>query len=169
MLVLRVIAMVIAAMRRRIVAFEAGRRRWRWSRQFRALDEPVELTAVEPDAAAAGAVIDFDALTIGHRQVHVFAGGTQHGVFLGCCVKGWRQPRGCAASLPGEAPANRNGERAIALHDFGWTSSGMRMLQQGSKGHGGQASVMDAPSPWNGEGLARKSPGDLLLHRGKSP
>jgi hypothetical protein len=59
--------------------------------------------------------------------------------------------------------------RASALHDFVWTSNGMRMSGQGSKGHGGQASVMDAPSPWNGEGLARKPPGDLLLHRGMSP
>jgi hypothetical protein len=36
-------------------------------------------------------------------------------------------------------------------------------------GHGRGASVMDAPSPWIGEGLARKPFAGLLLHRGKSP
>ena len=50
----------------------------------RALDDLVELAAVEPHAAARGAVVDLDALALGHRQVDV-AHGALH-----------RSPRGIA-------------------------------------------------------------------------
>src|SRR5690348_1743868 len=46
---------------------------------FGTLDQSVEFTAVQPDATTIRAVIDFDALAIGHGQVHVLAGGAQHG------------------------------------------------------------------------------------------
>jgi hypothetical protein len=57
---------------------------WRaWRRRdtglFGALDEAIEFAAVEPDAAALRAVIDLDALAVGHGEVHVVAGGAQHG------------------------------------------------------------------------------------------
>jgi hypothetical protein len=42
---------------------------------FGTLDQSVEFTAVQPDATTIRAVIDFDALAVGHGQVHVLAGG----------------------------------------------------------------------------------------------
>jgi len=48
----------------------------------RTFDNLVELSAVEPDAAAFGAVIDLNSLTIGHNQVDGCADGTFHVLFL---------------------------------------------------------------------------------------
>jgi len=39
----------------------------------------VELAAVEPDSAAAGAVVDLDTLAFGHHQIDVDVGGALHG------------------------------------------------------------------------------------------
>jgi hypothetical protein len=59
------------------------------------------------------------------------------------------------------------GERCVLLQGgkFHWRTDAPARLM----GHGRGASVMDAPSPWIGEGLARKPFAGLLLHRGKSP
>src|SRR3546814_16786383 len=57
-----------------------GRHRGRHRRRglFGAFDEAVEFAAVQPDAAALRAVVDLDALAIGHGEVQVVAGGTLH-------------------------------------------------------------------------------------------
>src|SRR5687768_4015395 len=68
-----------------VVAGRRGRgtRRFGWRRLRdngrRALDDLVELTAIQPHAAALRAVVDLDALAVGHDQGDV-AGGTLHGV-----------------------------------------------------------------------------------------
>jgi hypothetical protein len=41
---------------------------WRRERRARPLDDLVELAAVQPHSAAGGAVVDFDALALGHLQ-----------------------------------------------------------------------------------------------------
>ena len=46
----------------------------------RPLEELVQLTAVEPNASAGGAVINFNTLPIGHDQRLVFALGTFHDI-----------------------------------------------------------------------------------------
>jgi hypothetical protein len=43
-----------------------------------AFDDLVEFATIEPDSTALGTVVDFDALTVGHNQIHFFAYGTFH-------------------------------------------------------------------------------------------
>jgi hypothetical protein len=54
-------------------------RRWRSGLRGRAIDDLVQLTTIEPNAAALGAKINLDAAAFGHRQVHALANRTQHG------------------------------------------------------------------------------------------
>src|SRR5690606_6714068 len=52
--------------------------RWRRHRGARAFDQHVQLAAIQPDAAALRAVVDLDALAVGHGQLDVGADGTIH-------------------------------------------------------------------------------------------
>src|SRR5688500_2557610 len=61
----------------------ALRRRLRLRRA--ALDDLVELAAVEPDAAALRAIVDLDPLPIAHRERHA-ADRTLHGGDFGFCA-----------------------------------------------------------------------------------
>src|SRR5687768_5378126 len=51
----------------------------RWDLRGRALDQLIQLAAVQPHAAALGAVVDLHALAFGHGQVYV-ADGAVHPV-----------------------------------------------------------------------------------------
>jgi hypothetical protein len=62
-----------------------GRRvlgRWRSGLRGSAIDDLVQLTTIEPNAAALGAKINLDAAALGHRQVNALAYRTQHGEIL---------------------------------------------------------------------------------------
>lgn len=52
----------------------------RWRGIFcRAVDDLVQLAAVQPYPAAVGAIINFNALAVSHQQLHVLAYGAVHG------------------------------------------------------------------------------------------
>ena len=64
-----------------LIALFSGRHLWgRCADNGRALQQFVELTSVEPNTAASGAIINFNTLSIGHHQGLVFALRTFHGV-----------------------------------------------------------------------------------------
>src|SRR3546814_6747329 len=98
-----------------------GRHRGRHRRRglFGAFDEAVEFAAVQPDAAALRAVVDLDALAIGHGEVHVVAGGTLHWLLRSMDGEppslpfGWRIGMRCGVRWwQGKAAARRRGRIA---------------------------------------------------------
>src|SRR3546814_7502219 len=92
-----------------------------WSSDVCSSDLAVEFAAVQPDAAALRAVVDLDALAVGHGQVHVVTGGAQHSVLRWGGRRAVASPchstsaRGAAVLdkwVRGKRPARRHGRIA---------------------------------------------------------
>src|SRR5690348_1267326 len=85
---------------------------------------------------------------------------------LASCSMGglYRRGAGRKASWPAETAKARKRASRWVLDAKGRVDAPVRLW-----GHGGKASLQDAPSPWDGEGLARKWLCHLLLHRGARP
>jgi hypothetical protein len=97
-----------------------GRREPRWAIRARALDVFVEFPAIKPDTTTLEAIVDFEALGLGHVRVDL-TGGTRHRCMLstealgrgpdhigppgssrhGCpVVVRWSRPGSCATVTP---------------------------------------------------------------------
>ena len=81
-MVAAVTGVMVVAARRRLMRGRSGLGRRRSIILGAALDDLVELAAIEPDAAALRAIVDFDALPFAHHQRHA-ADGAGHGLGIG--------------------------------------------------------------------------------------